>query len=580
MGIVQEVIRYIFIRAKTDGVDQATTSLKKLGVAEAEVTKASLSTENALNRLRMSIDAEFRSQSGLTKATETLARARSQGLISIAEEARLLELAGNRYGGMAHGAGAATSQVMALTHVARSMTEQIAMGVPVTQALTAQFSHLSYIASAPGGLMGAFRGLGALLAPMAAPLLGIAAAVAAIGVGFAGLTTKINETAKTHVSFGNVVVATFQVAAGAIGRFFKPAIDQLGNWWKQFVDWVAPLVKNSVNGIIGTFVGAFNTIKDTWALLPDAFASIFTKAMNGAIDIVQNGINGIIDPINSLLSAVNMPTLGKADLSGFKGTPSNADSDLAGIAGRDFGAAYGTDYAGQAFNAIATQAQALALANAQADASSNKLAKTLHGPLTDGIDKLAAKTNAWVEAAKGAFSDLGTTIIDAFKKGGNVVNNILDALGQKLGQFGESLANSGFNALLNMGLNALTSAFMPTGGSGGNGLWGSAIFAGVHHDGGMAGAATMGRSVPAAAFIGAPRYHNGGMAGLRPDEVPAILQRGERVIPRGGMAGGTIFNITVNGANMTPAEVMAEVNRQIVSTLRRHERHPGRVNFA
>lgn len=33
-------------------------------------------------------------------------------------------------------------------------------------------------------------------------------------------------------------------------------------------------------------------------------------------------------------------------------------------------------------------------------------------------------------------------------------------------------------------------------------------------------------------FGQAPRYHSGGIAGLKPDEVPAILQTGERVLSR------------------------------------------------
>ena len=40
------------------------------------------------------------------------------------------------------------------------------------------------------------------------------------------------------------------------------------------------------------------------------------------------------------------------------------------------------------------------------------------------------------------------------------------------------------------------------------------------------------RQVPALTFAGAPRLHSGGWAGLRPDEVPTILQRGERVLNR------------------------------------------------
>jgi hypothetical protein len=58
------------------------------------------------------------------------------------------------------------------------------------------------------------------------------------------------------------------------------------------------------------------------------------------------------------------------------------------------------------------------------------------------------------------------------------------------------------------------------------------IFANVLHAGGMVGSAGPSRLVPAMAFATAPRMHGGGMAGLRHDEVPAILQRGERVLSR------------------------------------------------
>jgi lambda family phage tail tape measure protein len=58
------------------------------------------------------------------------------------------------------------------------------------------------------------------------------------------------------------------------------------------------------------------------------------------------------------------------------------------------------------------------------------------------------------------------------------------------------------------------------------------IFTPVLHAGGMVGGAAPQRMVPAMAFSTAPRMHSGGWAGLRPDEVPAILQKGERVLSR------------------------------------------------
>jgi hypothetical protein len=81
-------------------------------------------------------------------------------------------------------------------------------------------------------------------------------------------------------------------------------------------------------------------------------------------------------------------------------------------------------------------------------------------------------------------------------------------------------------------------------------------FASILHAGGMAGGSAPQRLVPALAFAGAPRMHGGGVAGLRPDEVPAILQRGERVLSRtetrdfdrAGAGGGVTINIMTNDA--------------------------------
>lgn len=56
--------------------------------------------------------------------------------------------------------------------------------------------------------------------------------------------------------------------------------------------------------------------------------------------------------------------------------------------------------------------------------------------------------------------------------------------------------------------------------------------AGIFHGGGVAGAATRTRSVWPGVFAGAARYHTGGIAGLKPGEVPAILERGERILSK------------------------------------------------
>lgn len=66
------------------------------------------------------------------------------------------------------------------------------------------------------------------------------------------------------------------------------------------------------------------------------------------------------------------------------------------------------------------------------------------------------------------------------------------------------------------------------------------VFGSIFHEGGVAGEMAPSRQVPAFVFAGAPRYHSGGIAGLRPDEVPAILQRGESIVPKNARTGGPI----------------------------------------
>jgi hypothetical protein len=116
----------------------------------------------------------------------------------------------------------------------------------------------------------------------------------------------------------------------------------------------------------------------------------------------------------------------------------------------------------------------------------------------------------------------------------------------------------------------------------GGGL-GSSLTAAVAHSGGVIGVSALPqRQVPATAFAGADRFHGGGSPGLRPDEVPAILQRGERVLSRrevaeGQRGGGGDRGVTVNMTITTPnadsfrrsqGQITAEMSRAIARARR------------
>ncbi|OFB60684.1 phage tail tape measure protein [Synergistes jonesii] len=100
---------------------------------------------------------------------------------------------------------------------------------------------------------------------------------------------------------------------------------------------------------------------------------------------------------------------------------------------------------------------------------------------------------------------------------------------------------------------------------------GNAIRVPTKHSGGVVGAGGATALVSPSVFIGAPRMHGGGISGLRSDEVPAILQRGEVVLPKGstaaeamsrglfGLLGLKFHSGGVVGAGGTPALVSPSV---------------------
>jgi hypothetical protein len=94
-------------------------------------------------------------------------------------------------------------------------------------------------------------------------------------------------------------------------------------------------------------------------------------------------------------------------------------------------------------------------------------------------------------------------------------------------------------------------------GKGGGGWVGTAINwigTNIFHDGGTVGRDTVPQQpMPVSMFNNAPRLHDG----LASDEYPAILQRGETVIPRGEGKSDSP-NVQVNVINNTNQEAQAE----------------------
>lgn len=110
------------------------------------------------------------------------------------------------------------------------------------------------------------------------------------------------------------------------------------------------------------------------------------------------------------------------------------------------------------------------------------------------------------------------------------------------------------------------------GGEGGGGLLGGLF--GAMHEGGPVGAFSGVRAVDPGVFANAPRYHSGGVAGLAPDEVPAILQAGEVVIPKGARRSGgaaaetgDTYNITIQAVDSQSFAKMLEKGKGTLENL-------------
>lgn len=196
-------------------------------------------------------------------------------------------------------------------------------------------------------------------------------------------------------------------------------------------------------------------------------------------------------------------------------------------------------------------------------ASAREFGESLRGSLGDpAIDAFIAK----IEAARNSGARLNNELVntdkvirDGFIKSVEAgITTFVDSIGQLI--TGAQSVSGAFKAMGRAVLGiindvirqlivaAIRAAILRAiaGGSpaGGGGGWGGEGFSPmVSHSGGVVGrVANRRRAADPTWFANAPRYHTGGIVGLRPDEYPAILQKNEEVLaasdPRNVMNGG------------------------------------------
>ena len=191
-------------------------------------------------------------------------------------------------------------------------------------------------------------------------------------------------------------------------------------------------------------------------------------------------------------------------------------------------------------------------------------AANIEGALTSAFNSASDALANFAMTGKINFLDLGNSIlqmlarIGAQQAIGGIVGGLVSGLGSIFGGMIGGTFSSG--QLATMESNGMRF-------SGGSGSWLTGVHG--HHRGGVIGvdSPTFTRDVPVLAFAGAPRFHNGG-GYFAPDEYPAILQRGERVLNRdetrayhAGMASGREPQVNVVINNTTGEEVSTQRSR-------------------
>ena len=353
------------------------------------------------------------------------------------------------------------------------------------------------------------------------------------------------------------------------------------------------------NAAANTFEGAFEAIKAIWGLLPAAIGDLAFQAANSLIEGVESMLNGVVARINGFIEGINsglealgserrITLLGDLDLGEIENRFAGA-ATRAGTAAKDaFDRAFEdnplavpdlglNDIAREALtsaNTFRTASSDLATGALAPLASWQALKDAVAGAGTEGETALegaadaaeqfdesvtaagraasgagaaaadgaeAAKTG-WAAAvatladyaakARDIGGDIGNTLVGAFQSAENAVAEFvktgkLDFRSLVTSMIADLAKLAARRFILGPIANALSGAL---GGAGG-------LFADILHSGGAVGGSGTRRMVPAMAFATAPRMHSGGWAGLKPDEVPAILQRGERVLSRREAAG-------------------------------------------
>ncbi len=428
--------------------------------------------------------------------------------------------------------------------------------------------------------------------------MGAAAAGAAATAMFfdlkADAASGMQSAIESVVGFGNTAANTFEGAYEAIKAIWGLLPAAIGDLAFQAANSLVDGVEAMLNGVVSRingFIGGINQGLEALgserriSLVPDldlgeienrfeGAASAATTAAQAAFDraFEDNPLTapdlGLTEAANRALESANLYRGAARDLADGARAPLESWQALRdAVSGTDEASAdaltEATGAAERLETALGDAGRAATGAGAAAGAAAAAAGPDTEAAVT-GWQAVTAALSDYASKAREIGGDIGQSLVGAFQSAENAVGafvktgklNFRDLVTSLLADLAQLAAR---RFILGPIANALSGVFSGAGG----------IFASVLHAGGMVGSAGPSRLVPAMAFAAAPRMHSGGMAGLRHDEVPAILQRGERVLSRReaqsyGTGGGV--NVTIMARD---AETFRQSRTQVAADIAR-----------
>ncbi|WP_210880044.1 phage tail tape measure C-terminal domain-containing protein [Roseovarius autotrophicus] len=596
----------VFTRIDTATLRQATADVQDFGVVVSDQDAAQIErTNDAISRLGLiwrgvSNQLAVAAAPALESVANALAAiARTCGPVGIAIKGlfdnigRLTTyaatfaglMAGRWVAGMAMAALSVRGLATALV-VLRGALIRTGIGALIVGAgeLVYQFTRL--VAGA-GGVGEAVRLLGDLAKEVWSRMgLSLDVALANMAAGWEGLKASglsaLEGTIAGVVRFGDRTAAIFQGAFDAAVAIWDRLPRAIGDFAFQAANGLISGVEAMLNGVVTRINRFINGLNAALALLPEwatgeggvrigtldpvglgrisnPFEGAATAAGTAAADAFSTALSRrFLEPPDPGLGAMADDARARAD--GFR----EAAGMLADAAGRPLASLQAlrdamTGSGAEAETALAGAVTAATALGEELDDTGNAAGRagaagraagtaTAEGAKTalTGWAAITATLADYAAKAREIGSDIGQALVGAFQSAENAVATFvktgkLDFRDLVTSMIADLARLAARRFILGPIANALSGAL---GGAGG-------LFANILHAGGVVGAPGPGRMVPALAFANAPRMHSGGFVGLRPDEVPAILQRGERVLSRREAAGFGQGQSSVPAVNVT-----------------------------